>query len=453
MSTCLAPLILLLAHPMTAQEAPASDRIIAEQPSAVYAARRKALMDDLSDGVVVLLGARTEDFGEFDRFRQENDFHYLTGLERPGSALLLVPEAVSPDGKARSIVFLPVRSPFDEQWHGPSEGPGPETAEKYGVEEALPTDQLYRRLLEVLAPAEGRQGVPKVYTHYARGTAATTPAGKLAETLRQVSPETPLENVRPSTARLRLIKSEPELYLLNKAISITGDGLRDAARVIRPNAFEYEAQGALEYAFTRGGAQRPGFYSIVGSGPFSCVPHYSANRRKMEDGDLVVMDVGAEYQHYTADITRTFPVSGTFTPRQREVYQLVLDAQRAAEKAFVPGKTTMRDLQRAATQAMKESPLRDAEGNTLDRYFIHGLGHWLGMDVHDVGDNSSPLPPGSVFTIEPGIYIRDENLGVRIEDDYLSTEDGLVKLSAEIPSEPDAVEALMKRAKAEGDAH
>lgn len=425
-------------------------RDVAEQPVAAFQARREALLKDLSDGVTVLIGARSDEISEFERFRQDNDFFYLTGIEAPGAALLLLPPALAPDGKPHAIAFLPPRSAFAERWTGPTEGPGPETAAKYGLDEVAPVDQFYSRLLEVLTPAgDGdsprRRDSIKLYTHQARGANAdTTRAGRFAETVRRIAPRASIEDVSPATARLRLVKSEPELALIRRAIEITSEAQADAARATRPGAFEYQTQAALEYAFTRNGAERPGFYSIVGSGPNSCIPHYSANRREMEAGDLVVVDIGAEYRYYTADLTRTFPVSGSFTPRQREVYQLVLDAQRAAEAAFVPGKSTINDLHGAATRAMQQSPLRDAEGNALDRYFMHGLGHWMGLEVHDVGDYSEPIPTGAVFTIEPGIYIPAEELGVRIEDDYLATPDGLLKLSADLPSEPAAVEAMME---------
>jgi Xaa-Pro aminopeptidase len=234
-----------------------------------------------------------------------------------------------------------------------------------------------------------------------------------------------------------------EIALLQKAIDITGEAQRDAATQIRPGAFEYEVQAALEAAFTRNGSERPGFPSIVGSGFYSTVLHYDQNHKKIDAGDTVVVDIGAEFSYYTADITRTYPASGKFTSRQREIYQLVLDAQRAAERAFKPGQSTLAQLNRVAIETIKSSPLRDKEGNTLERYFIHGLGHWLGMDVHDVG-NYTNLPVGAVFTIEPGIYIPEEKLGVRIEDDYLVTEKGLVKLSRAIPSEPDEIERIMQ---------
>jgi Xaa-Pro aminopeptidase len=288
------------------------------------------------------------------------------------------------------------------------------------------------------------QNIAKLYTIVPRGqTASITRENEFVEMIRRAVPQVNVADISPVIDELRKFKSPVEIELLQKAIDITGEAQRDASQQIGPGAYEYEVQGALEYAFTRNGAERPGFPSIVGSGINSTILHYMENRKKIEAGDLVVVDIGAEYGYYTADITRTYPASGKFTPRQREVYQLVLDSQRAAEKAFKPGETSLRQLQQAATEVMRASLVRDKKGNTLERYFIHGLGHWLGMDVHDVGDYSKGLPAGSVITIEPGIYIQEEKLGVRIEDDYLVTETGLVKLSAKIPSDPAEIERLV----------
>ncbi len=196
---------------------------------------------------------------------------------------------------------------------------------------------------------------------------------------------------------------------------------------------------------------RPGFKSIVGSGPNSTIPHYFASSRQMVDGDLVVVDIGAEYQLYTADITRTYPVNGKFTPRQREIYQLVLDAQSEAARQVKPGETRLLQMNGIVRPFLKNSPLRarDANGqeHTMDYFFIHGLGHYMGMDVHDVGDAMRPMQVGEVFTIEPGIYIKSENLGVRIEDDYVVTATGAEKLSKNIPSSPDEVEARIAKSR------
>jgi Xaa-Pro aminopeptidase len=248
-------------------------------------------------------------------------------------------------------------------------------------------------------------------------------------------------------AAMRQTKSPAEIMLLQKAIDITGEAVRDIAAGLKPGMYEYEVQSILEAAFMRNGAERPGFPSIVGSGIFSTILHYSENHKKIDAGDLVVCDIGAEYSLYTADITRTFPANGKFTQRQREVYQLVLDTQKAAAAYWKPGMRNA-DLHQFAVGFLRNSPLRarDVDGReyTMDHFFIHGLGHFLGMDVHDVGNYLRPMQPGEVFTIEPGVYIQTEKLGVRIEDDYTVTpENTLRKLSAAIPSEAADIERLM----------
>ncbi|HSE97525.1 MAG TPA: Xaa-Pro peptidase family protein [Blastocatellia bacterium] len=448
----LGPAILFFIAPLFTTGARAgSDDALAGQPKADYRARRQNLLRQIKDGIVVLVGAREEDFGEVGRFRQKNDFMYLTGVDVPASYLMLVPGGVIEGKAAQETIFLPPRNPAAERWTGPKIGPGPEAQQRFGFEEVASSEKFQERLREILnsppfkvAPSAAKPPA-RLYTVVPRGsTAPLTRENLFIETIRRSSPHVQVADISPILAEMRLVKSPAELALLQKAIDITGEAQRDTAATIRPGVFEYEVQAALEYAFARNGAERPGFPSIVGSGFYSTVLHYNENRKKIETGDLVVVDIGAEYSYYTADITRTYPASGKFTERQRQIYQLVLDAQRAAEAAFKPGQSTIGSLNRAAIQVMKASPLRDKAGNTLERYFIHGLGHWLGMDVHDVGEYGKPIPAGAVFTIEPGIYIPDEKLGVRIEDDYLATEKGLVKLSSKIPSEPDAVEQMMK---------
>lgn len=413
-------------------------------PKAEYRERRERALEVLKDGITVMLGTRDEEFGEFVKFRQRNDLMYLTGASQPDASLVLVPADLTPDKKTREILFLPARNRGAEQWMGARIGPGTEGVEHYGIAEVLPASK-FQETLDALIPAEGTDA-PKVYIDVPGGhDSNVSREARLIDQLKKRDPAVKNASAASKIAELRKIKSPAEVALLQRAIDITGDGQRAAARVIRPGAFEYEAQGALEGAFIQGGAERCGFFSIVGSGPNSCVLHYNDNRRRMKENELVVVDIGAEFHYYTADITRTYPTSGKFSPRQRQVYQLVLDAQKAAEKSFELGKSNLGTLTAAAQKAMRESDLRDSKGNTLDRHFSHGLGHWVGMDVHDVGGYGGPLPVGSVFTIEPGTYLADEALGVRIEDDYLVTEKGLVKLSANIPSEPDAIEELMAK--------
>ena len=418
------------------------------QPTEIFRARREKLLSELKDGVIAIVGAREDDLGNTGRFRQYNDFAYLTGAEIPGSYLILVPEGLIAGKKQAEILFIPARNRAREQWNGPQPGPGPESERLLGFGEVAAADTFFKRLQELLGAIQPASNA-KLYTIVPSGsTAPVSRENQFIETVRRTVPVAKINDLGSAIHALRLKKSDPELSLLQRAIDITIEAHNDVARAIKPGAFEYEAQAALEAAFTRNGAERPGFPSIVGSGLFSTVLHYNQNRKRIEAGDLVVVDIGAEYSYYTADITRTYPASGKFTERQRQVYELVLAAQKEAEKAFVPGKTTLFDLQRAAVGVMRASSLRDAKGNTLEAYFIHGIGHYLGMDVHDVGNVHSPIAPGTVFTIEPGIYIPEEKLGVRIEDDYLATEKGLIKLSGKLPSAPDEVERMMTESRA-----
>lgn len=422
---------------------------LANQPLSEYKTRRQNLIEKIKDGIVILVGAREEDLGEVGRFRQKNDFMYLTGVETPAAYVMLVPAGLVAGKPAQETVFIPPRNLYKEQWAGPQLGPGKEAEQRFGLQEVASAATFKERLTAMFSTppfkVETGKTPAKLYTIMpGDADALNVREREFVQMVRQIAPHIQLADVSATIGELRKIKTSAELALLQKAIDITGEAQQDVARTIQPGVYEYQAQAALEFAFMRNGAERPGFPSIVGSGIYSTVLHYNENRKKMEAGDLVVVDIGAEYSYYTADITRTYPANGKFTARQREIYQLVLDAQRAAEKAFKPGQSTIALLNGVASDVMKASPLRDKQGNTLDKYFIHGLGHWLGMDVHDVGHYGN-LPVGSVFTIEPGIYIPEEKLGVRIEDDYLVTEKGLVKLSAKIPSEPDQIERQMKK--------
>jgi Xaa-Pro aminopeptidase len=445
------------------------------QPLSEYRARRQKLMGEIKDGVVVILGNVEESAGVEARYRQNNWMAYLTGVRTPASAVMLVPQGLPSVGGAREIVFIPPRDLSMERWTGVQVAPGDETAKAFGVERVLPTmtggarqasdeetginpnDNLLLKLKEAAAlpafkNAQG-QSTMKLYT-----IAPLAPVNgfvreyRFIERVRKALPGVEIvageKMITNTLGEMRKVKSAAEMVLLQKAIDITGEAQRDIALHLKPGMYEYEVQALLEAAFTRNGAERPGFPSIVGSGIYSTILHYNENHKKIDDGDLIVCDIGAEYSLYTADITRTYPANGKFTERQRAIYQLVLDTQAAAAAYWKPG-MRLGDLESFSRAFMRKSPLRarDADGKeyTMDYFFIHGLGHWLGMDVHDVGDYMLPIAVGSVFTIEPGIYIPTEKLGVRIEDDYAIMPDNtLRKLSEKIPSAPDDIERLMK---------
>jgi Xaa-Pro aminopeptidase len=429
-------------------------QLLVGQPRTDYQARRQELMKRIKEAesrsaptprrrgprqpVIVLRGSDDPDIE--GKFRQSNDFAYLTGTDLPSAYLILLPN------EGKETLYLPP-SPFGRGLNASRPGPGEKTAELLGIQKVESTEKLLGDLFgaigDALVPRRGSSAV--VYLHNGTNRGSSTSAeDRLVQLLRDGCPNTEFKDVSPTLAEMRKAKSKTEIDLLRKAIAITGDAQAEVLRTIRPGIPEYVLEGKILGAFTGGGALRAGFPSIVGSGPNSTIPHYFENSRILEDGDLVVVDIGAEYKYYTADITRTYPANGKFTSRQREIYQLVLDAQKAVQDEMKPGETRLMAMTQFTKDYLRKSPLRakDEDGNehTMDYFFIHGLGHYLGMDVHDVGSYAEPVKVGEVFTIEPGIYIKSENLGVRIEDDYLMTEFGPEKISKDIPSDPDEIE-------------
>lgn len=370
---------------------------IEKEPLQEYHVRRERLAQRIKGNAVVLRAAPDQ---ELVKYKQEENFYYLTGFDEP-NAIFLLDAASNPP---QEFLFLPDRKPAEERWTGAKLGPGPEAEKVTGFARVLSTSEFEATLKKVSEHAKS------VYD---------------------------LKDVAGDISYLRQVKSPTELALLEKAIDITVKGQLAAARTIAPGVMEYEVEAALEYEFRRNGSERPGFPSIVGSGPYSTVLHYDKSERRMQAADLVVVDIGAEYGGYSADVTRTFPVSGKFTPRQREIYQIVLDAQKAAMAKVKPG-ARISDLHQAAMGYIRSKG--------YDKYFIHGTSHHIGLEVHDVGETSRVFEPNMVVTVEPGIYIPEEQLGVRIEDDVLVTPSGYRVLS-NFPKEPSEIEAVLQKSK------
>jgi Xaa-Pro aminopeptidase len=256
-------------------------------------------------------------------------------------------------------------------------------------------------------------------------------------------------DIREKIAALRQIKSPGELLFLKRAVELSDDAHLEAMKMMRPGLYEYQIAAKMVEVHLMGGSEAEGYSPIVGAGPNSTALHYDKLSRKIEDGDIVVLDVGAQYSGYSADITRTLPANGKFTPRQREIYEIVLGAQNAAIAAAKPGSQLCRAGKNSLFKIAYDyinTHGKDKQGRPLGQYFIHGLSHHIGLNVHDVGDSCRPLEPGMVFTIEPGIYIPDENLGVRIEDDAVVTETGIKLLSEKLPRNPDEIEKIMAEA-------
>ena len=408
-------------------------------PVANLQARRQALIAKIKSGVAIIRGATElsndppdSKYPQATSFRQDNDFFYLTGLETHDSWLIIT---ATDSSRGEAHLFLPPRDPAVERWTGPKLGPGAEAAAATGVPVANihPADSV-EAFLRRAARVQGRAGG----VWFRRTEWDTAP-----EFIRSLALETPRVNTQdllPVLGALRLVKDDDEIRRLTRAVEISAEGHNAAIRAAKPGMFEYQIEAVAEMTFKNGGAERVGYPSIVGSGFNSTILHYDQNWRQTQSGDLIVMDMAAEYGYYTADITRTIPVSGKFTERQKAIYELVLGAQQAAMDAIEPG-VTLRDLDQAARKYMTEQQGTLCGTGGCVRYFIHGLSHWIGMDVHDVGNG--PLAPGMAFTIEPGIYIPEEALGVRIEDDILITPTGYINLSKGAPRTVAEIEKMM----------
>ena len=400
-------------------------------PAQLLAARRARLLEALDGRIAVIGGDRLKDIeGDYPQdsdFRQDADFFYLTGLEEPEAWLVL--NAGRPGAQ---ILYVPPRDPANETWTGKRLGPGPEARRLSGVEDVRDSGRFDADLTGWLTRGARVVLVPGNEANRTMLAPRLTQAGAQVEQGAQL------------IHALRLIKDEDELRRLRRAIDITLEAVREAWRLVEPGMDEYEVEAAIEYVFRSEGAERVGFPSIVGSGPNTTTLHYDKNRRRTEAGDLLLTDVGAEFGYYTADITRTAPVSGTFTARQRALYDLVLGAQEAGLATVRPGSNI--GAAHGAAVAYLDAHSGDlCGGSSCSRYFIHGLSHWLGMDVHDVGGMMTPFQPGMVLTVEPGIYIEEEGLGIRIEDDLLVTQTGYELLSAGLPRKAEEIEALMRQ--------
>ncbi len=406
-------------------------------------ARRQALVARMKSGVAVIQAQHelsndppASDYPQSTSFRQDNDFFYLTGLETP-DAWLVVVATDSAHGEAH--LFIPPRNPNVERWTGPKLGPGPEAAAATGIPVANihSADSVQLWLRRLVGFRGNGQGGPLWIRHTERDSRPDFIKNLLLTGYGLTS-----QDLLPLMGALRQVKDAEEIRRLTLAVEISAQGHVAAIRATKPGLYEYEIEATAEYTFHRLGAERVGYPSIVGSGINSTILHYDENLRQTQPGDLMVMDMAAEYGYYSADITRTIPVSGKFTPRQKAIYELVLGSQQAAIDAIKPG-ATLRELDQVAREYMTAHSGDLCGAGGCVKYFIHGLSHWIGMDVHDVSGRPGGLAPGMAFTIEPGIYIPEESLGVRIEDDFLITETGFVHLSKGAPRTVAEIEKLM----------
>jgi Xaa-Pro aminopeptidase len=423
------------------------------EPLSVFAGRRTKLVAAVGAPVVLFGYTGDEEANPSYVFMQEENFYYLTGYNEEGAALLLLPESAEQNGwtGAREILYLPPRDLAKERWNGIRMGPDdPGIQEKTGFARV----ESFVKLRETLATLE--KNYPEIYTELPGPHDEGYPhAANWSHWVKDAVPQASLKDVSSAVATLRAIKSPGELALIQKAIDPSIDAHLEAMKMVRPGLYEYQVAAKMVEIHAYAGCETEAYSPIVGTGFDSTVLHYNKLTRRIEDGDIVLMDVGGQYSGYASDITRTLPANGKFTPRQREIYEIVLGAQNAAMEAVKPGMTLggqgPTSLQKIAMDYI-DSHGKDKEGRSLGRYYIHGLSHHVGLNVHDPSGPSRPLEPGMVITIEPGIYIPEENLGVRIEDDVLITPTGYKQLTARLPRLPDEIEKIMADGKARREA-
>jgi Xaa-Pro aminopeptidase len=428
-----------------------------------YQQRRDAVFAKMHNNSIAILTAAEEKQRTGDAFylyRQNSDFYYLTGFNEPNAVLVLIKQAQ----QNRYILFVQPHDPLQEQW----------TGKRLGVDAAVKTlhaNESYNISEFELKIIELMQNKESIYYALGRNTNLDLKINQTINTLKQnpragITAPTKILDIETIVHSLRQIKSPVEITMLTKAIEITAAGVKKAMQTCKPDMFEYEIHAELLHTYHKNGAQAESFPAIVASGDNACILHYEANDKQLKSGDLLLIDTGAEYKNYAGDITRTFPINGKFSVEQKAIYEVVLDANLQAINAAKPGNTWDMTQNAAALSIAKGllalgilqgslAELIDSEA--YKKFYLHHIGHWLGIDCHDVGPYKTDtgfmvLKPGMLLTIEPGIYIKpgtegvDEKwwgIGIRIEDDILITSDGNKNLSKSVPKSIHDIEAFM----------
>ncbi len=389
-------------------------------------------------------------------FRQNSDLFYLSGIDQEQSILVISPECPLP--QYREVLFLRKTNATIAVWEG----------HKYTKEEARTASGI-----ETIIWIEDMESVMTIVLNHSQNIYVNLNENDRLSTLvpyrdmryaREIKEKYPAHNFErsgPIMAELRSVKSKTEIDLISVAINITEKAFRRVLEFTRPGVMEHEIEAEVIHEFIRNRATGHAYNPIIASGANACVLHYNDNNQQCRDGDVILMDFGAEYANYAADLTRSIPVNGKFTPRQRDVYNAVLRVMRAAMKLLVPGNTIEKyhaevgklmeaELLGLGLLSKEDIASQNPDYPAYKKYFMHGTSHFLGLDVHDIGDKYAPMKAGMVFTCEPGIYIPEENLGIRLENDILITEKGPVDLMASIPLEAEEIEQLMAASMVKG---
>lgn len=409
-----------------------------------YSKRRQTVFDRMADNSIAVLYSGIEHHvsaDEYDLFtaHANRNFFYLTGLRRDKMALVLDKAAAEP----KTTLFIEEADPSMERWYG-RKVTVDEAKELSGIDNVRFIDELDGALDMIMT----REDVYTAYFDTYRHQKEDLPDYNVvkANEFKAAYPGVSIRNLFPFVAEQRMQKDEDEIALTKEAIKLTDTALKNVLANLKPGMFEYEAQADFEYSIRRNGAEWTAFPTIAGSGMNGTMLHYDTNQDMMEDGSLLLMDLGARVRGYNSDITRTYPVNGKYTERQRQVYDIVLEANRTILKEAKPGMTTV-DLNNICKKVLAAGCIRLGlieKEEEISRYYMHGVSHHLGIDVHDVTvDSNKKLRPGAIISDEPGLYIDEWEIGIRIEDDLLITEDGAVCLSEEIMRDADEIEAYM----------
>ena len=403
---------------------------VATADLSVFEARRTALMDKLDGRVAVLYGGQAQVGGVVEElFIQEPSFYYLTGISEPGAALILAPG----EKQYQEILYLQSRDPDVENWNGRRAPLGDALEKATGFPEVRRIGRLGGDLTSIMQRSKSAAFLGPIVS----ATADQSPELAIMQDALARVPGTSLENMADLIPEMRRIKDAWEIERIQKAVDVTGKGLVAAMQSVRPGLQEFQLQSIVDHTYEMEGAQFLGFSTILAWGPNTTVLHYTKNDQVIQDTGLVLIDTGTAWEHYSADVTRTIPVNGKFSKREKELYELVLKAADAAIDQVRVGANNHSDVHMTAKNILDEAGYGE--------YFIHGTGHFVGLEVHDAGNYDLPFKEGVVLTVEPGIYIPEEGIGIRIEDVVLVTKDGPQVLSRNIPRTIKEIERTMSR--------
>lgn len=404
---------------------------------------RKKLIESMKENSLLILFAGSAPYRSADqvyKFTPNRNFYYLTGIDEPNVIVTIL----KTEKEAIETVYVEREDELMAKWVGRAISKD-EASEVSGIKSTKYLDEFDSTISSYI----DKRGISKIYLDLERQSIniPSTKAQDMANTLRVKYPHLKIKNIFHNIAKLRMVKNDREVELIQKAIGITKEGILAMAKNLTPGMKEYEVEAYFDFKIKSLGASAHAFSTICAAGKNATVLHYEDNNQEAKDGDLILFDLGAEYDYYCSDISRTIPINGKFTDRQKQIYQIVLNAMKEVEKNTKPG-LTLADLNNIAKKALAKGCMEIGlieKEEEIGKYYFHSVGHSLGLDTHDVWILDSKLEEGAVITNEPGLYIEEEGIGIRLEDDLLVTKDGCINLSKDIPVEIEDIEALMSK--------